>query len=241
MNSILLCEGSTDFVLLQYFMREVYGWEDKEKGVKFLRPSRRLQKEENEMVIGGTGGSSQILPKFQKIIESNALSSMQTEYYQKIAIVTDHDDIDTEENFLQQIQNILQESQIDLQRTLQVNTWNYGEMVNARGERLPIQILLLVIPFEETGAMETFLLDAIAEKDDYDKAIINQGNRFVEQIDSEKRYLNSRRYITKAKFDVYFSIRTPATFFRERQDILRGINWREYTKIQDSFRALEQL
>ena len=25
MKSIILCEGSTDFVLLQYFMRKVYG------------------------------------------------------------------------------------------------------------------------------------------------------------------------------------------------------------------------
>lgn len=33
MKSIILCEGSTDFVLLQYYMRTVYGWEDgKAKG-----------------------------------------------------------------------------------------------------------------------------------------------------------------------------------------------------------------
>ena len=28
MNSIRLCEGSSDFVLLQYYMRTVYGWTD---------------------------------------------------------------------------------------------------------------------------------------------------------------------------------------------------------------------
>ena len=28
MNSVLLCEGSTDYVLLQYFMRKAYHWED---------------------------------------------------------------------------------------------------------------------------------------------------------------------------------------------------------------------
>ena len=28
MNSIILCEGSSDFVLLQYYMRTVYGWTD---------------------------------------------------------------------------------------------------------------------------------------------------------------------------------------------------------------------
>ena len=29
MRSVILCEGSTDFVLLQYYMRKVYGWEYK--------------------------------------------------------------------------------------------------------------------------------------------------------------------------------------------------------------------
>lgn len=28
MNSIILCEGSSDFVLFQYYMRTVYGWTD---------------------------------------------------------------------------------------------------------------------------------------------------------------------------------------------------------------------
>lgn len=28
MNSIILCEGSSDFVLLQYYMRTVYGLTD---------------------------------------------------------------------------------------------------------------------------------------------------------------------------------------------------------------------
>lgn len=32
MKSIILCEGSTDFVLLQYFMRKVYKWQDKKTG-----------------------------------------------------------------------------------------------------------------------------------------------------------------------------------------------------------------
>lgn len=29
MRSVILCEGSTDFVLLQYYMRKVHGWEYK--------------------------------------------------------------------------------------------------------------------------------------------------------------------------------------------------------------------
>ena len=71
--------------------------------------------------------------------------------------------------------------------------------------------------------METFLLDAIAKEDLYDGEIIRKCKAFVDQADPEKRYLSGRRLITKAKFDTYFSIRTSAEQFMERQNILKEI------------------
>ena len=55
-----------------------------------------------------------------------------------------------------------------------------------------------------------------------DKNIINECSNFVDRIDPEKKYLTSRRYITKAKFDTYFSIRTPVEQYAERQNILKN-------------------
>lgn len=104
-----------------------------------------------------------------------------------------------------------------------------------------MKILVLVIPFEETGALETFLLKAIGKQSEYDKNIILKGNDFVDSVDPDKRYLTSRRYITKAKFDVYFSIRTPSAFFVERQNILKGIEWEKYMEIQECFEKLGEL
>lgn len=74
-----------------------------------------------------------------------------------------------------------------------------------------------------------------------DADFIRKGNLFVEEIDSEKRYLTKRRYITKAKFDVYFSIRTAAEQFVERQNIMKDIAWEKYVLIQESFQKLEEL
>ena len=53
--------------------------------------------------------------------------------------------------------------------------------------------------------------------------------------------MNARRTITKAKFDVYFSIRTPVEQFGERQNILKNVPWEEYPKIQQDFRLLGDL
>ena len=63
----------------------------------------------------------------------------------------------------------------------------------------------------------------------------------MEGIDSEKRYLTKRRYLTKAKFDVYFSVRTAAEQFVERQNIIKNIEWEKYILIQESFQKLEEI
>lgn len=68
-----------------------------------------------------------------------------------------------------------------------------------------------------------------------------KGNAFVDSVDPDKRYLSKRRYITKAKFDVYFSVRTAAEQFVERQNLLKNIPWEKYLLIQDSFKKFEDL
>lgn len=119
--------------------------------------------------------------------------------------------------------------------------WIYVKGLNGRQIEINFRILLLIIPFEENGALETFLLKAISNNDSYDKKIVDQSNDFVDIIDNEGRYLNKRRYKTKAKFDVYFSIRTPLEQFSERRNILRNISWEDYEEIQDSFKKLSEI
>lgn len=75
----------------------------------------------------------------------------------------------------------------------------------------------------------------------YDQKIIGECRKFVDRIDPEKRYLTSRRYITKAKFDTYFSIRTLVDQYAERQNIVKSVKWEEYTHIQTAFRNLGNL
>lgn len=70
MNSIILCEGSSDFVLLQYYMRTVYGWTDaRTQNIRLdsIKRSRTLKKDENLLTIGGCGGCSKIIPAFYPV------------------------------------------------------------------------------------------------------------------------------------------------------------------------------
>ena len=243
MKSIILCEGSTDFVLLQYFMRKVYGWEDKKTNEqarsKYIRYIRTMFKDADSLSIGGCGGSNRILPGFDHIMEYNSLSA-ESESYDKVVIITDRDECETERVFIEKLEKILQERNMKAQECVN-NKWVGCLYKNGHGKDCVFSLLILVIPFEETGAMETFLVNAISQNNSYDAGIIENCNTFVSNIDKEKRYLTKRRYITKAKFDVYFSVRTAAEQFMERQNILKNIEWEKYIKIQKDFEKLGDL
>lgn len=244
MNSIILCEGFTDFVLLQYFMRKVYGWEDLKNQVRTLQGkvtrSRILTKREDKLTIAGCGGSSKILPVMDYVLERNSLSAYD-EAYDKIVLITDRDEIETEDNFLDGMVEVITERGLQGEGAPGNDVWSLFTYINGQGRVKKVAILPLVIPFEETGAMETFLLNAISEHDLYDADIIKKGNSFVEEVDPERRYLTKRRYITKAKFDVYFSVRTAAEQFAERQNVIKNVEWEKYVLLQNSFRKLGEL
>lgn len=243
MKSVILCEGSTDFALLQYFMREAYQWnyKDIENGYKkYLKRHCILEKEGSTLLIGGCGGCGRISPVFKKILEINNTSA-KAEAFDKIVIITDRDEIGTEREFITQIEGNLISSNVSIRTGVTNDEWISGIYKNGHGRIQTVQILLLVIPFENTGAMETFLLDAIAKDNQYDDKLIKQGNKFVDSVDDEKRYLTKRRYITKAKFDVYFSIRTSVDQFTDRQNILKNVKWEQYTNIQKGFIKLGDL
>lgn len=247
MNNIILCEGSTDYFLLQYYMREAYQWIDDtsiQNGILKMpkQKSRNLTKNSDILTIMAVGGCSQIGNGLRTVLNKNYLSPPNlSDVYNKIVIVTDRDEVGTEQTFIQTLQQVLSEYNITTTTPITNNTWLPYSMQNQVGITIDFSILLLMIPFEENGAMETFLLNAIADKDSYDKTIIEQCNQFVDQIDPEKRYLTSRRYITKAKFDTYFSIRTPVEQYAERQSIVKNVKWEEYNHIQTAFQKLGEL
>ena len=244
MKNIILCEGSTDFALIQYYMRKVHAWKDENpNGITCgnkVKYQRTLSKGSDTLSIGGCGGCSQIIPVFDSILEINTLSDT-NEAFDKIVIITDRDEIETEAEYIGEIEKVLAERNFKLETNIQNNVWTNVEYNNGRNRKENAQILLLVIPFEDTGAMETFLLKAIAQKDSYDANIISECNKFVNAVDAEKRYLTKRRYITKAKYDVYFSIRTAVDQFQQRQNLLKNVEWEKYELIQNGFKLLKDL
>ena len=243
MKSIILCEGGTDLTLIQYFMEKVNGWKYHSNRPKLfdLEQQKRFKKEDKILEIGATGGCSEIPKCFSNILNSQRIGSNSEERYENIVIITDNDEINTFNNMKATLENLFNKYSITIKNNIANDSWINCTCENGTQDIINFRVLLLIIPFEEEGALETFLLKAIASKDEYDNEIIEKGNIFVETVDPQKKYLVRRKYVTKAKLDVYFSIRTPVDQFTERQNILKNINWEEYEYIQDSFKKLREL
>lgn len=247
-NSIILCEGSTDFVLLQYYMQKVFRWEDSKNSTYHYKSqkSRLLKSGKNSLTIAPSGGCSELPSELEDILEYNKNSTI-SEFFDKIVIITDNDDSNEQEKILESINSkiVYIDSSIDKVKN---NEWTEFD-IQRKFSPLTVKcnILPLIIPFDENGAMETFLLNAISDSNEYDKSIIEKSNDFIDNVSgikntiSGEEYLKHRRDKTKAKFDVYFSIRTPAEQFNKRRDILKGVPWEKYALIQTCFCKLSEL
>lgn len=207
MKSIILCEGGTDLTLIQYFMEKVNGWKYHSNRPKLfdLEQQKRFKKEDKILEIGATGGCSEIPKYFSKILAYQRIGSNFEERYENIVIITDNDEIDTFDNMKATLEKLFNEHSVTVENNIANDNWINCSCENGAQDIINFRVLLLIIPFDEEGALETFLLKAIASKDEYDNEIIEKGNIFVETVDPQKKYLVRRRYVTKAKLDVYFS------------------------------------
>lgn len=243
----MICEGSTDYSLLQYYMREVYLWEDDTKKQNNVlknpgQKSRLLTKGQDTLTIMSAGGCSRLIEGLHNALSRNKLSGAEmSDAFNKIVIVTDRDEVGTESDFIKRVQDELDCFNVSVSGEMVNNCWFKCEMLTSIGIKSEFVMLLLIIPFEDNGAMETFLLKAIAADDEYDKNIIQECEKLIDNVDPQRKYLTARRIVTKAKFDTYFSIRTPAEQFVERQNILKSVKWEEYSSIQKDFKLLAEL
>lgn len=245
MNSLILCEGKTDCILLQYFLEKVYLWEYKRRGsVRITRDcwSNCFVKGEHTLTIAETKGCSRLVEGLMYAIASNestAPGSTNT-FFDKIVIFTDNDEVCTSKNMIDEILTEISKTSVKFQSRLKNGVWNKGTLNGVDGTK-KFELLMMFIPFDENGALETYLLDCIGKNDAYDKKIIDKGNAFIDVIDPIQKYLNHRRLKTKAKFDVYFSVRTSADQYSERQNILKSVAWENYTVIREDFKLFADL
>ena len=245
MKSIIICEGETDFVFLQHYMKKVNGWTDSKQkpNPSFISSvnnsfSRDFIRNSDMLTIISCGGCGNIKTVFEEVIRKNQNEIFDEERYAKIVILTDNDEKGIEEKIVSELNAASGNS-----TQIKNNTWTDLTFTDTTQNQFNSELLLLIIPFDENGALETFLLNSIAKSDSYDAEIIRKANDFVDNADPQLKYLNHRGFVTKAKLYAYFAIRIEPSVnqFRQRQDILKSVPWEQYENIRDCFKELRNL
>ncbi len=180
----------------------------------------------------------------EQILDLNNIGSVKQ--FDKIVIISDRDEVNTEVDFIKTLNIKFENYTVKFSSEVLHNCWNVAEYTDLKKNDCSINYLPLIIPFEETGVIETFLLDSISAANEIDKKVIDQCKDFIDNIDCKdnagtKKYLKHRREQTKAKFNTVFSVMTPAEAFEQRMTLLRSVPWEQYENIQKCFRQLSKL
>lgn len=248
MKSIIICEGETDFVFLQHFMKKVNGWNDLSNSKMRPNPSftssvnnsfsRDFVRNADMLTIISCGGCGNIKTVFEEVIRKNQNEIFDEERYSKIVILTDNDETGVEARIVSELNATSGNS-----AQIKNNAWTDLTFTDTTQNQFNSELLLLIIPFDENGALETFLLNSIAKSDSYDAEIIRKAKDFVDNADPHSKYLNHRGFVTKAKLYAYFAIRIEPSVnqFRQRQDILKSVPWEQYENVRDCFKELRNL
>lgn len=238
MNRLILCEGTTDAILLSYYLGKLAGWQHCKKPPKHLdiKPSYSnesvtwYQNGEEYLLICGVGGKD----NFGKFFETKIKHPLvDTNAFGKIAIVTDRDDKTVDE-----IKQRLLADFGNFFTVLEERSWKSNAYRDGFGMPGTVEVLLLVIPKEQAGALETMMLEAISE-DPYDKTIVENVYSFVQQMRTcADRYITSERLQLKAQLGVTWAIQYPEKVFHLIDEQIKNVAWEKSEVLRQCFGIL---
>ena len=193
MRKIILCEGKTDALMLSYYQINKNNWVLFNKGPKKLSNITNnsseiftwYEKGNDLLAIWGVGGNSMFESSIKKINDINSNAISEEERFNQVIILADKDN-----NSIDSMLSSLSSYCTGIPSiSMENNSWVTFTDINSFGLNIQTVIACVIIPFEEDGALETFLLKAMAE--DYDKKkIIEQCTPFVDAIVSNEYIIN---------------------------------------------------
>lgn len=125
--------------------------------------------------------------------------------------------------------------------SVEINQWRPNVYKNSFNQNSSLDFLLLVIPTESEGALESLLLEAISENDE-DEIIVSQSVDFVEKIQPlASKYLSKNRLKLKAALGVTWAIQYPEKLFQFIDAQIRSVQWENYKVLNSCFEQLKKI
>lgn len=241
MNSIILCEGSTDAILLSYYLNKVSGWEFCKKAPEHLNIKQSnlnqsinwYKRDDDRLLICGVGGKDKMASFFSEKILSPMIKS---NAFSKIVLMLDRDD-ESMESIEAHASHLFNPIVAEMKN----DTWIDNTYVDTFGIQKIVSSLLIAIPTEHQGALETLMLEAISE-DPYDAVIVKDVGVFVDEIQkSASRYIPSNRMKLKAHLGVTWAVQYPDKVFTRINDQIQSVSWEKYEVLRNCFSQLESI
>lgn len=241
MNKLILCEGKTDAILLSYYLEKTCGWihRNAPKGLDIRVDETRgesaywYRRESESLLICGVGGKDNFGSFFREKIQS---AIVDTNAFTKIAVVTDHDDC--AEKF---IIDSFKASLRPIITKIENGKWLTNSYENSYKQESFVDFLLVIIPTDKEGALETLLLEAISENEE-DETIVKRSISYVDDIQPlATKYLSKKRLKLKACLGVTWAIQYPEKLFSFIDNQIRSVRWEESQVLSQCFEQLKKI
>lgn len=243
MKSIILCEGHDDSWFIAYYLHKVASWDICEvpkehwKNYEVMKQSSKQQvqymkKGQDSVAIWDVDGKSSFEKPFKICLEKYVID-YPNDPVNSIVIVRDRDD-ESEEDILNLIQSWIP-NKVALKNRAITNI----ALPNDDGPDVYTQVTPLIIPFLGEGAIESLLLNSIAESSAGGQKIVDSAKTYVDQLSRTPavttKYLLHDRMILKAKYSAAIAITNPDHSTGLFRDMVLASPWQESEDVQTHF------
>lgn len=242
-NSLVLCEGKTDAVIIGYLLMGCYGWElakkDNSKPPNAIAVSKEesfqwFRKDGNYAAVCGVGGKSSLVKFLNEKVKNYQNDQSSDKTFSKILVFRDHD-----EDEISDIEMELSANGLGL--SFKSGRWTTATLHDGFRQEYALRTCLSIVPKDEEGDLEKVILDSIAERED-DKPIVEASTSFVDEAKGKAvKYLPKKRLVEKAKVGVVFALMSPEKVFSFMDEILNGIDWAKYNTAVNVFSELKNI
>ncbi len=253
MNSVILCEGETDVIILSKYLICQYGFQFTSQPLLDIEQLNKKNTSEvmynyknadNQLLIWAVGGKGKFNLALDKILSINKLNA--NIIYHQVVIFSDNDSHKEVQKQKQKFCEIISKYEFqDKPRmsNIEIGEWYTGKMkTKMSGRYIDIKFLLLSIPSGENGALETMLLNSF--EGEVDKILATKAENFVHDLVNNddkitSLYLQSRRDIIKAPLAVFFAIAAPDRVYVKQNKIFESVDWGKFATIHNELQMLD--
>lgn len=250
MKSLILCEGFDDMYILGYYLYKTDGWVRKRDGkiselydfpkVNFRNQGIEVYEQGHKtLAIWCVGGKDSFEESFNFLKRIN--ENHPEEGFEKVFILTDRDNFEIVQH-LKIIKDKMYECGLAIDE-LENNQYNKLEY-EVEKEIYKLDIVPVIIPFDQTGALENVLMEAISGTSKEDELIVEEAEKYVDKLVEDvrvERYLKNPRQILKAKFSSVISITNPDRSTALFNDLLTTHPWEEKEEIVKHFKIFNEI